>query len=287
MDVLCYLQGEFVPLEKAQVAVNDRGFLYGDGLFETIPVYKGYPFYAEEHLLRLKEGAEIMGFPINFEILSLQEVLMETIKVNNVKRGFLRLTLSRGKGRRGLSIEGCTEPLILVVPFFSIPYSQENYQKGFRAIMVRGTRRNSFSPLSRLKTLNYLDNILARMEADKRNADEGLLLNTSGNVACGTVSNVFIYKEGGLVTPSPECGILKGITRQIAIELARKRGIQVEEKPLSTEELLRAEEAFLTNSLMEIMPLTAVEEKPVGKGKPGILARDLKKDYERITGCFS
>ncbi len=285
MSVLCYLQGKFIPLEKAQVAVNDRGFLYGDGLFETIPVYEGNPFYAEEHLLRLSEGADIMGLPFNYEISSLEEILKETVKVNSVNRGFLRLTLSRGKGKRGLSPEGCTEPLLLVVPSCSIPYSRENYKKGYGAIIVKGTRRNSFSPLSRLKTLNYLDNILARMEADKKKAEEGILLNSFGNIACGTVSNIFIYKNDVLVTPSSQCGILKGITRQIVIKMAHEREIQVEERPLDPEELMEAEEAFLTNSLMEIMPLTSLEGKLIGKGKPGLLSRELKVAYEKITGC--
>lgn len=285
MSVLCYLQGKFIPLKKAQVSVNDRGFLYGDGLFETIPVYGGNTFYAEEHLLRLREGADIMGLPFNYEISSLKEILKETVKVNSVNRGFLRLTLSRGKGKRGLSIEGCTEPLLLVVPFSSIPYSREDYKKGYGAIIVKGTRRNSFSPLSRLKTLNYLDNILARMEADKKKAEEGILLNSFGNIACGTVSNIFIYKKDVLVTPSSQCGILKGITRQIVIKIAHERGIQVEERPLAPEELMEGEEAFLTNSLMEIMPLTSLEGKLIGKGKPGLLSQELKVAYEKITGC--
>lgn len=284
METLCYLQGEFIPLKNARIGVFDRGFLYGDGLFETMPVYEGKIFRGKEHLLRLREGARILGINLDYQDSYLEEVIKETVKINNLVRGFIRLTLSRGSGQRGLSIENCREPLLLAVPFFSIPYSRENYNLGFGAVIVKGTRRNSFSPLSSLKTINYLDNILSRMETDKRKADEGILLNTRGELACGTVSNLFIYRGGVLATPSPECGILKGISRGIVLELARGKGIEVEERPLFPDELFEAKEAFLTNSLMEIMPLTYLEKKPVGSGNPGPLTQELKRDFERIIG---
>ncbi len=283
MGLKCYFHKEFIPLSKAKVSISDRGFLYGDGLFETIRVYKGQSFYGKEHLLRLQEGAAVLSLIFKDNIDRMVSILNETIRKNELEEGFLRVTLSRGTGKRGLYPAECHEPLLIVVPFPSIPYKNQDYEKGFIGIIVQTTRRNSFSPLSRLKSLNYLDNIIAKIETQDRGADEGLLLNTSGDLTCGTVTNLFIIKDKKIYTPGLDSGILNGITRQIVLKLARENNYVLKERPLSVDELFKADEVFLTNSLIELMPLVTVEGKPIGDGNPGVITKRLRSEYLNLV----
>lgn len=283
METKCYLQGNFINLGEAQISVSDRGFLYGDGLFETIRVYEGRPFFLDWHLERLIKGTKVLGMMLNKEPEDLQTIIEETININELRNGFLRLSLSRGIGRRGLLPQESGSPVLLVVPYVSVPYRHEDYEKGYRGTIVKCTRRNTFSPVSRLKSLNYLDNILAKIETAQKGADEGLLLNEQNNLAGGTVSNIFIIKNEKIFTPTIDCGILNGITRQIVIKLAEKNKIEIIEKQLIPEELIEAQEAFITNSLMEIMPLVSVEDKSIGTGKPGLYATKLRSEYLKLV----
>ncbi len=287
METKCYLQGEYINLSEAKIPVSDRGFLYGDGLFETIKVYEGRPFFLEQHLDRLMKGTAVLGInlgkkPEEFKA-ALGGIIEETIRINKLKDGFIRLSLSRGSGRRGLLPQECRSPLLLVVPYVSVPYNDEDYEKGYRTVIVQCTRRNTSSPLSRLKSLNYLDNILGKIETDQKGADEGIFLNERGNLSGGTVSNIFIVKGKNIFTPTVHCAILNGITRQIVIKLAKKNNIEIIEKPLPPTELMEAEEAFLTNSLMEIMPLVSVEGKSLGNGKPGPYTVKLRNEFLKMV----
>lgn len=281
MEGICYLNGEYINGEEAMISASDRGFLYGDGLFETIRIYDGEIFLGDQHLVRLFRGASLLQIPLEKDVNIYKPIFKDVIEMNQMNEGFLRLSVSRGTGKRGLLPQQCADPAIMVAPFFSIPYEEENYSKGFTAVTIKNTRRNPFSPLSKLKTLNYLDNILAKMEAEERNVQEGLLLNVFGNLAGGTVSNLFVVKNRTLYTPTLNCGILNGITRERVIQLALKKNIQVKEKPLNPNQLYEAQEAFLTNSLMEIMPLIQVDGKPVGDGQPGPIARLLRNEYKK------
>ncbi len=283
MEGIWFLNGEYVNGEEAMIPASDRGFLYGDGIFETMRIYDGKVFLEDQHLARLFRGASLLQIPIEKDAFIYQQIIRNVIEKNNLQEGFLRLSVSRGIGKRGLLPQQCTSPAVLVTPNFLIPYKEEHYTKGFTAVIIKNTRRNPFSPLSKLKTFNYLDNILAKMETEERNADEGLLLNVFGNLAGGTVSNLFVVNNRTLHTPTVNCGILKGITRQKVIHLALGKNIQVKEKSLNPNQLYQAQEAFLTNSLMEIMPLVQVEGKPIGNGQPGPIARLLRNEYERIT----
>ena len=281
MEGICYLNGEYVNSGEATISASDRGFLYGDGLFETLRIYEGEVFLGDQHLARLFRGASLLQIPIEKNPLFYHQVFRNIIEKNLLNEGFLRLSLSRGVGKRGLLPRQCNDPVVMVVPFFSIPYGEESYSKGFTAVTIKNTRRNPFSPLSKLKTFNYLDNILAKMEAEERNAEEGLLLNVFGNLAGGTVSNLFVVKNRTLFTPTLNCGILNGITRQRVIQLALDKNIEVKETPLNSNQLYEAQEAFLTNSLMEIMPLVQVDGKSIGNGQPGPIARLLRNEYHK------
>lgn len=177
MEGICYLNGEYINGEEAMISASDRGFLYGDGLFETIRIYDGEIFLGDQHLVRLFRGASLLQIPLEKDVNIYKPIFKDVIEMNQMNEGFLRLSVSRGTGKRGLLPQQCADPAIMVAPFFSIPYEEENYSKGFTAVTIKNTRRNPFSPLSKLKTLNYLDNILAKMEAEERNVQEGLLLN--------------------------------------------------------------------------------------------------------------
>ncbi len=279
MELKCYFHNKFIPLAEASVPVSDRAFLYGDGLFETLRVYKGCPFYGKEHLLRLQEGAAALSLTCKGSLEEMAAILKETIRINKIEEGFLRVTLSRGTGKRGLYPAGCHEPLLVVMPFTSIPYKEQDYEEGFKGIIVESTRRNSFSPFSRLKSLNYLDNIIAKMETQDKGADEGLLLNISGELACGTVTNLFMVKGKEIYTPGLSSGVLKGVTRQIVLRLARDNNHAVKEEPFFIRDLTEAHEAFLTNSLLELMPLISIDNQPVGNGKPGEITKGLRNKY--------
>ncbi|UNC92385.1 aminotransferase class IV [Candidatus Contubernalis alkaliaceticus] len=281
MEGICYFNGNYINSEEVMISASDRGFLYGDGLFETLRVYQGKVFLAEQHLTRLFRASSLLQIPIDKDMKKYDEIFKKVIRMNQLGEGFLRLSLSRGVGKRGLLPQDSTNSVVIVVPNFTIPYSEETYLKGFTAVIINNTRRNPFSPLSKLKTLNYLDNIIAKMEAEERKAEEGLLLNVFGNLSGGTVSNLFIIKNRILFTPTLNCGILNGITRQRVIELAARKNIEIKEKSLNPNRLFDAQEAFLTNSLMEIMPLVQVDGNLVGNGEPGPIARLLRSEYKK------
>lgn len=281
MEEICFFNGEYMNSEEVMISASDRGFLYGDGLFETLRIYEGKVFLPQQHLIRLFRAASLLQIPIDKDMNKFDEIFNKVIRMNQLREGFLRLTLSRGVGKRGLLPQDSTNPVVMVKPYFSIPYSEEKYLKGFTAVIVKNTRRNPFSPLCKLKTLNYLDNIIAKMEAEERKAEEGILLNVFGNLSGGTVSNLFVIKNRILFTPTLNCGILNGVTRQRVIELAMRKNIEVKEKSLNPKQLIDAQEAFLTNSLMEIMPLVQVDQNPVGNGEPGPIARLLRNEYKK------
>lgn len=278
-----FFRDSFIPGDQGLVPVSDRGFLYGDGVFETIRVYGGNPFRALEHLGRLQEGAQVLGIPLPYPLDEIEGILYDTLRVNHTGEGFLRVSLSRGPGERGLLPRGCHAPLLLVASSAGLPYGPEDYRRGFQGVIIQGTRRNSFSPLSRIKSFNYLDNILARREAARRGSQEGILLNTLGNLAGGTVTNLFLVREGELLTPSTGCGILPGITRQVVLGLAQDMGVPCREGPLPAGELVGAREAFLTNTLLEIMPLVSLGGRPLGPGEPGPLTRELQGGLARLA----
>ena len=280
MSEIVHLNGSLMPLSQASISALDYGFLYGYGLFETMRAYRGQIFRLESHLNRLARSAEILGLSI--EGLDLKSAVMDTIKANRLSEARVRLTISVGEGSITPDPNTCEKPTVLVMCSHYQPYPKQLYEKGFRAI-VSSIRRNSQSPLSRIKSANYLESILARQQARTAGVDEALFLNEKGLLAEASMSNIFLVKNDVLKTPGEESGILPGITRDVVIELASSLGIKVLEQDIKLDELFRAEEAFLTNSLMEIMPLTEVDGEPVGYGKPGSVTKRLVAEYKRLV----
>jgi len=275
-----WLNGSVLPLDLALLEL-ERGFLYGDGLFETLRVYGGRPFMLTEHVSRLTAGAEVLGFAGMLKPEELQNAVEQTMLANSLRDGSVRLTVIRGRGA-GLYPAETAPPTVLVTVRAGTPYSPELYTRGFRAVMV-SFPRNERSPLAFVKSLNFLENILGKKEAVSAGADEGLFLNTAGYLCEGTTSNVFLVEQGTLITPAVSSGLLPGITRRMVLQVARETGLRAEESLVRPERLFTAREAFLTNSLLEIMPLVAVDGRPVGTGRAGPVAQHLRELYRKTA----
>ncbi|WP_165847772.1 aminotransferase class IV [Ammonifex thiophilus] len=272
MGATVFFNGSLIPLEKAKVESEDQGWLYGFGLFETVLVFRGKPVLWPEHRQRLEEGRRYFNLPLPLRWEEIEEGAREVIRINNLSEGALRLTLSAGP-------EPGAKPGNLLIRPRPLPYSPQDYRKGFGAGWSK-VRRNEHSPLTQFKTISYLENLLAWREARKRGWEEALLLNTRGLVAEGSRSNVFLVKKGKVITPSLDQGVLPGIIRQKVIEICRELGCEAAERPVTPAELLEAEEAFLTNSLMLVMPLVKVEGRPVGTGRPGRFTEEISRALE-------
>ncbi len=280
MEQIVYLNGSLVPRSQARISPFDLGFLYGYGLFETMHAYSGHIFRLSAHLERVTSSAVQLGIPLNSS--ELEKACYDTLKANKLGDARIRLTISIGEGEAIPAPPKCPSPTVLMTATNYTPPSAKEYQRGYRAI-VASIRQNSQSPLSRLKTANYLINILARREAKEKGADEALLLNERGFLCEGSTSNIFLVSEGKLITPSEDSGCLPGITRQVVIELAKARGIKLGERKVRLEELLSADEAFFTSSLFELMPLTEVNGKHIRGGKRGKMAERLMKAYKELV----
>lgn len=288
MEDIVYLNGSLMPRSQAQVSVFDHGFLYGYGLFETMRAYHETIFLLERHLKRLLSSAAVIGLESELSDIDLGKACIDTLKANRLKDARLRLTVSRGEvDLFPGSITSGTPTVLVTARSHSAP-SAQIYNKGFR-VGVSSFRRCSQSLLSRLKSTNYLLNILAKMESEAAGLDESLLLNEKGLITEGSISNVFfVTSHSGLVTPPLASGILPGITREVVVELADTLRINVTEGEVRLEDLGRFDEAFLTNSVMEIMPLVEVSDNAgkiitFGSGKPGKLTGRLMAAYREMV----
>jgi len=277
MEHIVYLNGALMPLSEASLSPLDYGFLYGYGLFETMRAYSGRVFRLEEHLRRLRWSAELLGISTPL-IEDLASAVYDTLEANRLANARVRMTLSAGRGEPIPDISSCKEATLLVTAREYTPHSDEIYQAGYKAI-ISTTRRNSASPVSSLKSLSYIENMLARREAVSAGADEAILLNEHDSVSEGSTSNIFLVSGGNLSTPAPESGLLPGITRGVVLELAAQAGIQATEHPVTTADLMGAEEVFCTNSVIEIMAVTAVQHQQIGTGKQGPVTEQLHSAY--------
>jgi branched-chain amino acid aminotransferase group I len=280
MSQIVYLNGRLIPRGKALISALDYGFLYGFGLFETMRAYRGQVFRLERHLSRLAHSALVLGLPVG--ALALKGAVDDTIQANQLSEARIRITVSIGEGGMPPDPSTCSQPTVLIVAEHYKPYPGKVYQKGFRAV-VSSIRRNSQSPLPRLKSANYLESILAKQEARAAGVDEALCLNEKGLLAEASMSNIFLVTRGILRTPDEESGILPGITRQTILELASQLGINTLEQDIRLDELSQTEEAFLTNSLIEVMPLTELAGKPIGSGRPGLITQRLMAAYKKLV----
>ncbi len=287
MTEIIYLNGKLVPRLEAKLSPFDHGFLYGYGLFETMRAYNGHIFRIESHLTRLSRSAESIGLT---DIIlttengkqSLKAACMATLEANKLEVARIRLTVSAGEGDMVPDPNKYSPPTVLVTARELVPIPSKKYDTGFRAVLS-SLRRNSQSPLSRMKSICYIENILARMTARATGCDEAILLNEQGYLAEGSTTNVFLASNKDLITPSLESGVLPGITREVVLEMARATNIKILERQVELKELIEAEEAFFTNSVLEIMPLTWFEGKPIGTGRPGHLTKELITAFKKLV----
>ena len=285
-----YLNNRFVTDKEAVVSVFDHGFLYGDGVYETIRSYGPRIFMRDEHVSRLFRSAAEIGLTIPIPVKHWEDILHEAMIRNDVgtdlQDAYLRITVSRGAGDIGLDPALCSSPTVVVMAKSLVPPASHLYETGVNVI-VASTKRNLPYALSpQIKTTNFLNNIQAKREAIAAGAFDSILLNWEQHLTECTISNVFFVMDGTLRTPALECGLLDGITRNIVIRLAGELNIHVEEGRYTVDQLYRADECFLTNTSMEIMPVTSVDRRPVGDGKPGPLTRKLRAQFVAVRGRF-
>jgi branched-chain amino acid aminotransferase group I len=281
MAEIIYHNGRLISRSEARLSLLDHGFLYGYGLFETMRAYNRYIFRLDRHLARLRHSAETIGLANKLAAFDLEAACTKTLEANRLKDARLRLTISAGEGDIMPDPSTCPNPTVLVTAQNLVPPPQEKYESGFKAALS-SLHRNSQSPLARLKSTCYMENILALMAARAAGCDEAILLNEQGYLAEGSITNIFLISKGELITPSLESGVLPGITREAVLEIARAANIKTQERQVELKELIEAEEAFVTNSILELMPLTWFEGKPIGTGKPGQLTKKLLSAYRKL-----
>ena len=278
-----YLNGEFVQKHEAKVSVYDHGYLYGDGVFEGIRVYEGNVFRLKEHLVRLYESAKSILLTIPYSIEELTEIIVETVNRNHLHSGYIRLVVSRGEGNLGLDPASCPKPNIVVIAEQLALFTDELYKNGIDIVTVP-TRRNRSDVLNpQIKSLNYLNNILVKIEAKLAGVQEALMLNDQGYVAEGSGDNVFIIKGNKLVTPPSSAGALEGITRNAIMELGETLGFIVEEKLFTRHDVYVADEVFLTGTAAEVIAVSKVDGRVIGTGKPGEHTNRLLKAFRQLV----
>jgi len=282
MEELVWLNGTLCPKKDAKISIDDRGFLLGDGVFETMRSYRGNVFRLGRHLSRLLDSLAVIHLTIAYQPEELKQAVYDTLKANRLQDAYIRLTVTRGQGGRGIDLPEKLSPTAIVTAREFIPYKKRFYEEGMRA-GISVIKQNSSSPVSRIKSLNFLPNILARIEAKQEGLDEAILLNTEDFICEGTVSNIFLVKHGNLITPDKESGILPGVTREVIIELALREGIRIEERKVKPSELKEADECFLTNTLMEVMPVSEIDGVKICRGKPGPLTLHFMEWYKDLV----
>ncbi|HAZ64578.1 MAG TPA: branched-chain amino acid aminotransferase [Armatimonadetes bacterium] len=282
-----YLDGEFVASHEATVSVFDHGLLYGDGVFEGIRAYNGRVFRLEEHIRRLFDSAKAIILDIGMSQAEVCAAVVETCRRNEIRDGYIRVVVTRGPGDLGLDPRKCSKPTVFVIAAAIQLYPERCYTEGLRVVTC-ATRRNHPQALDpSIKSLNYLNNILAKIEVNRAGADEGLMLNAEGWVAEATGDNIFVMRDGQIYTPPVAAGCLRGITRDTVIELAQAAGLPLVEEFFSLHFVYTADEIFLTGSAAEVVPVTNVDERVIGDGRPGPISRqlvDLYRDYVAHNG---
>jgi branched-chain amino acid aminotransferase len=283
MSLKVSINGKLYPKEEAKISVYDHGLLYGDGVFEGMRTYGGKVFKLDEHLQRLWRSAKAICLEIPISRDEMAKAVNETLAVNKIEDGYVRLIVTRGAGYLGLSPDKTSHPQVIIITDYIELYPDELYEKGLE-IITAATIRNHPAALSpRIKSLNYLNNILAKIECVRAGHPEALMLNHKGEVAECTGDNVFLVKDGQLYTPPLDAGILAGITRAVVIELAEQSGLKVQEVPLTRHDVYVADECFLTGSAAEVVPVVKVDYRTIGDGKPGPVTRDLEERFRQLT----
>ncbi|MGI9086724.1 MAG: branched-chain-amino-acid transaminase [Chthoniobacterales bacterium] len=278
-----YIDGELFDEADAKVSVFDHGLLYGDGIFEGIRFYNGRVFRMEEHMDRLWESARSICIEIPMSRRELDEALLDTIRQNGLRDGYVRLIVTRGVGNLGLNPVQCKRPSVIIIASTIALYAEEVYRHGLTVVTVATRRMGPATLNPAIKSLNYLNNVLARIEANLANADEALMLNDAGNIAECTADNVFIVKRGQIMTPPITAGALRGITRAVVFDIAAELGIKISEPDLTRHDLYIADEAFLTGTAAEVVPMVKVDGRLIGTGEPGGITTRMIARFRELT----
>ncbi len=280
---IIYLNGEYVPEEEAKVSVFDHGFLYGDGIFEGIRAYSGNVFRLKEHIDRLYDSAKSIMLFIPMSKEEMIKIVVETVRKNQLKDAYIRLIVSRGKGDLSLDPLSCSKPQIIIIASVIKLFSDELRERGLKIITVP-TRRNTPDALNpKIKSLNYLNNILVKIEANQAGVGEALMLNSDGYVSEGSGDNIFIIKKGRIYTPPGYIGALEGITRQAIIDIAKRKGYEVYEQPFTRHDVYIADEVFLTGTAAELIAVTEIDGRVIGEGLQGEITKDLFMEFKKYV----
>ena len=287
-----YLNSNFVQKEHARVSVFDHGFLYGDGVYETLRVYQGRVFLLERHVARLHESCERIGLDLPIQDDEWISILRELLHRNHLEDAGLRITISRGEGAMGIDPRLCAHPTVVVMAKPVVTYTEHQREQGMSLHLASVRRNPEIAQSPQIKAISFLNNILAKQEAVRVGADDAVMLNIDGIVAECTTSNLFFVKNQRLHTPAVECGILKGITRDVVLDLAAEQGVVTEEGFYPAEQLLQADECFITNTGMEIMAVSKIGDAQIGQGRRGLLTHNLEKAFRAyvnhsVSSCLS
>lgn len=283
MSFKVYINGTLYDKDDAKVSVYDHGLLYGDGVFEGMRSYGGKVFRLKQHLERLWNSARAIRLEIPMTLESLADAVNQTLATNEIEDGYVRLIVTRGAGTLGLDPNKTSNPQVIIITDHITLYPDEYYKNGLEIVTVSTIRNHPAALSPRIKSLNYLNNILAKMEGLQAGCVEALMLNHKGEVAECTGDNLFLVRNDQLYTPPIDAGILEGITRDVVMELARADGRHVQEIPLSRHDIFIADECFLTGSAAEVVPVVKVDSRKIGDGSPGQVTRELMKQFREMT----
>ena len=282
-ELLVYINGEYYPKSQAKVSVYDHGLLYGDGVFEGIRAYKGVVFKLKEHIDRLYRSAHVMMLNIPMTKDEIIKAVIETLKRNNLRDAYIRLVVTRGIGDLGLDPRKCQKPTVIIITDTIKLHKTEVKEKGATAVLTWVRRDMVDATSHEIKSLNYLNSILAKIEANNAGVDEAICLDKRGFVCEGAAENIFIVKDGKLITPPTVTGALPGITRNRVIQLAKDLGYEVYEKDITPTELFTADEVFFTGTAAEIVPVVEINKRKIGNGLPGPITKHLMREFEKIV----
>ncbi len=277
------MNGTIVPSEKAMISVFDHGLLYGDGVFEGIRVYSGNVFRLQEHLDRLYYSAKAIMLKITIDKKQMIKEVVETVAKNKITNGYIRLVVTRGVGDLGLDPRKCKESFYFVIAANITLYPDEYYKNGLTITTVAARRNISEALDPKIKSLNYLNNILAKIEASNHGSLEAIMINNAGSVSEATGDNVFITKGKDLITPDLSCGVLDGVTRKVVMEIGAKLKMNIYEKILSRYDLYTADECFLTGTAAEVIPVVKIDAREIGDGKPGKWTKKIITEFHKVV----
>jgi branched-chain amino acid aminotransferase len=278
-----YIDGKFLPEKEAKISVFDHGLLYGDGVFEGIRFYNGRVFRLEEHLERLWDSARSICLEIPMTLEEMTKALLETIRQNGLREGYIRLIVTRGVGNLGLNPTQCKNPSVIIIATTIALYPPKVYESGLTVVTCATRRTNPGALNPAVKSLNYLNNVMARIEANLAGADEALMLNDAGNVAECTADNVFVIKRGQIFTPPITAGALRGITRSVVFDIAAELGIKIAETDITRHDVFIADECFLTGTAAELIPVIKADGRTIGTGKPGPITARMMERFREMT----